>query len=166
MTCMFVPNSRMFGYRLSFSSLVHLPCWFIYFLRMVFGESAATFSMLHQVPSILLLWDSVWVLLATPVLIPGCLHTSLGLRLACWTISKPGGGHNVVVILWFVNCFVMDCLNSRLIKYWQLWQNARWSLSCLLCEFAPKFLTNQKSLEWCSSTIDDPPVNITGPQGH
>lgn len=129
------------------------------FLWMVFAERAATFSMLHLwVPSTLLLWDTVWVLLATSVLIPDCLHTSLGLRLACWTISKPGGGHDVVVILWFVNCFVMDCLNSRWIKYWQLWQNVRCFSSCLLCEFALMFLTNQKSLKWCSSTIDNPPV--------
>lgn len=117
-TCMFVPNIRRFGDRLLFSLLVHLPCWFICSFRWCLKKSAATYSMLHLwVPFILLLWDTAWVLLATPVLIPDCLHTSIGLWLACWTISKPGGGRDVVVILWFVNCFVMDCLNSRLIKY-------------------------------------------------
>lgn len=82
---------------------------------------------------------TVWVPPLLPLLfsIPGCLHTSLGLWLACWKISKPGVGHDIVVILWFVKCFVMDCLNWGLIKYWHLCQNATCG-SCCVADF-PKF---------------------------
>lgn len=88
----------------------------------------ATSSMLHLwFLSILFLWDTYCMGSSChySCFIPGCLHTSLGLWLACWIISKPAVGHDIVVILWFVKCFVMDCLNWRLIKYWQLWQNTR-----------------------------------------
>lgn len=120
-------NGRMFGRRLSFSSWVHLPrcfiCSFGCCLEKPRPPLACCISGFFPFWSYEILCGFFLPLL---FLIPGCLHTSLGLRLACWTISKPGGGHDVV-ILWFVNCFVMDCLNSRLIKYWQLWQNARCS---------------------------------------
>lgn len=81
-------------------------------------------------------------------LIPGCLHTSLDLWLACWIISKPGVGHDIVVILWFVKCFVMDCLNWRLIKYWQLWQNA--TCVSLLCGWVTKIHMNLVPVETIS----------------
>lgn len=128
------PNGQMFGCQLSFSSLVHLPRCFICSFECCLEKPRPPLACCTSgfLPS----W-SYEVLcgffLPLLFLIPGCLHTSLGLRLACWTISKPGGGHDVVVILWFLNCFVMDCLNSKLIKHWQLWQDPGCSLSYPLC---------------------------------
>lgn len=149
------PNGQMFGCQLSFSSLVHLPRCFICSFECCLEKPRPPLACCTSgfLPS----WSYEILcgfFLPLLFLIPGCLHTSLGLRLACWTISKPGGRHDVVVILWFVNCFVMDCLNSRLIKYWQLWQDPRCSLSCSLCEFAQMLLTIQISLKWALSTID------------
>lgn len=149
------PNGQMFGCQLSFSSLVHLPHCFICSFECCLGKPRPPLACCTSgfLPS----WSYEILcgfFLPLLFLIPGRLNTSLGLRLACWTISKPGGGHDVVVILWFVNCFVMDCLNSRLIKYWQLWQDPGCSLSCPLCEFAQMLLTIQISLKWGESTID------------
>lgn len=107
--------------------MLHLLLW------VFFHERTATSSMMHLwFLSILFLWDTYCMGSSChySCFIPGCLQTSLGLWLACW-ISKPGVGHDIVVILWFVKCFVMDCLNWRLLKYWQLWQNARWVSFCV-----------------------------------
>lgn len=126
--CMFVPKCRRFSslpslYLISASatgSVCSTGCCL---------EKTATSSMLHLCfLSIQFLRDTYCMSSSCycSCFIPGCLHTSIGHWLACWIISKPGLGHDIVVILWFVKCFVMDCLKWRLIKYWQIWQNARW----------------------------------------
>lgn len=130
-------NGRKFGSLPSFHLISASAMCFICYFR-CYLEITATSRMLHLwFLSILFLWDTYCMgsCCHYSCFIPGCLHTSLGLWLACWIISKPGVGHDIVVILWFVKCFVMDCLNWRLIKYWQLWQNARWVFCLFVCLF-------------------------------
>lgn len=83
-------NGRMFGRRLSFSSLVHFPrcfiCSFGCCLEKLRPPLACCISGFFPFWSYEILCGFFFPLL---FLIPGCLHTSLGLRLACWTISKP-----------------------------------------------------------------------------
>lgn len=119
-------NGRRFDSLPSFHLISASAMCFVYDLG-CYLEITATSSMLHLwFLSIQFLWDTYCMSSCHySCFIPGCLHTSLDLWLACWIISKPGVGHDIVVILWFVKCFVMDCLNWRLIKYWQLWQNTR-----------------------------------------